>query len=200
MITTRKLGREGHEFMIESIPYHGFHGLLGSAILRRQDLMRGTIVAHVSDAARVIDADAIRYGGITSSRECLRALVEMIVSYLLDFPQGLGLVKDMLGRPSDPCVQAAELNKWLCDDEVYYPFCQRDLDGDYIQRAIRKGRGAVDQLGVLLPANPAESMMNGEHEISPHVIAEIGTTADMVFFAAFDGEGYLIWTREGILA
>lgn len=166
---------------------------LSHMLLERVSFTTGKIHAIAQARINLNQIKSFAYGGIGVAQPARRALAEIAVSYL-DKTQNRIVLEDGLARSGDPAVKNKE-GVVFCGDEVYYVVTQIRTP-EHMERVLQQVRYPVAMLGVFrqsLGIDAADG--RAPEQIEAAQLDDVVATLEKVVFGAFDGEGYLLWTK-----
>lgn len=116
---------------------------------------------------------------------------------LLSRPGYLGLLENSLAGPSDAWLSRAKSRLLFHDAEVYHAVFGMERDKNRIASAIREAEHPGAFVGAVGRA-PSElrSDMVSLCTITGEQLGDFAKTVHSIFVGAYDGEGYLIWTKR----
>ena len=116
---------------------------------------------------------------------------------LLSEPEHVCLLENSLAQPSDPVLKRAKCRLLLHNTEVYHPLFGMDRDNTKIANAIREAEHPGVFVGAVgrVPSGMGCDLVSIS-TISADQLADFAKAVHTVFVQAYDGEGYLVWTRS----
>jgi hypothetical protein len=121
-------------------------------------------------------------------------LVAKIKDHLGKAADHVCVFEDQFKQPKDPVVQKLLTRYATFNDEVYHLLFQDDAEDQRILDTIRGAKGGPIFIGVLTTW-PLEPRVGGAGVLSRAQLQTLAASAQKLFVGAYDGEGYLIWTR-----
>ena len=120
-------------------------------------------------------------------------LIDQIKSFLTAKRSSVCIFEDSLKRPSDPVLRNISTRYATHGNEVYHVLLNQDADRATIQSVVRAARSIPTFVGVFAEEeiNPADIS-----RLSDVKIRRLAERATGVVVGAFDGEGYLVWSRD----
>lgn len=176
-------------------------GTLARLVQKHCDLRAGSVYAFLpTEYAVATSRDYIR-GGVASSTISLTHLTE-VISHFLDATRArICLFENALARATDPWLAKAQSHLLLFDEEVLHLVTSRDYlqfadDRDAaIRTAVIEAERALTVIGVC-SLEPVPNWRPG-NIVSYDELERVAEKHRKLIVGAFDGESYLVWTRQG---
>ena len=118
-------------------------------------------------------------------------LAEAIAAFFAEAKDALGIFEHGLARRTDPFLEEATFKVAYCGDEVY-PFVAAGDDLLGIAGAIR---GATTAYPPLVAALTHGDLSAERVELAEADLISLAGKAEKIIVGAYDGEGYVIWSR-----
>ncbi len=96
------------------------------------------------------------------------------------------------GRPGPE--QPPEPPYFLVGEYVYFYLCSPVAGAGVIERAIGLVKGPPTFVGLVSSAGPVLGSINPGCQVTPLVLEHLIDSVEALFFLAYDGESYLLWT------
>jgi hypothetical protein len=124
-----------------------------------------------------------------------RQLVAPIRDFLRTNGDGMVVLENFNARPDDPWLQKVSSRLIVFGSDVYHVLLPIDTVEDRIMSFLREAHSAWIFIGVmtLLPGK-TDSLLDKKHFTSDE-LSIMGEKAQKIFVSAYDGEGYVIWSR-----
>lgn len=120
-------------------------------------------------------------------------LTDLVDAYLKSADEGSCIVEDPLAAPGDEALRNAVVKASVCGQSVFYVLGAVDADRPSIEAVLRAASSiSPPTVGALTRWHVREGA-NGV--IDPQAMLEIVRHTDKVFVGAYDGEGFLIWSK-----
>jgi hypothetical protein len=125
------------------------------------------------------------------------AIVELIGDFLRGGTDACCVLEDAMSRPGDPVIAGPDDIRYLFyGDEVYALLAGGDAGATSIDSAIRATRSYL-LLAVLTLLPPGGDLAGpGGHVITFEDLRHFAEHAQTIVVRAYDGEGFLVWTRD----
>ncbi|MGH9739821.1 MAG: hypothetical protein ACRD4X_14730 [Candidatus Acidiferrales bacterium] len=116
---------------------------------------------------------------------------------LLSDPDDLCLLENSLAEPSDPWMKRAKSRLLFHDTEVYHAIFGVERDKARIANAVREAEHPRVFVGAVgrVPSGMGCDLVSIS-TVTADQLAQFAKTVLSVFVRAYDGEGYLVWTRS----
>jgi hypothetical protein len=169
---------------------------------RGRDLVNGRVVTRLAPEANTDELDKFEWGGKYPESSIGRHpnSVDDLASYILDFLQsGEGRIcvfENHLGRRTDPWLLQAESRVHFFGEEVYHVVSAEVVDLDSIKAAINEAEDVTLLIGVLSVWPEGSRLSPERREITDEELRALAEGAEKIIVRAYDGEGYLIWTKR----
>lgn len=166
---------------------------LSHMLMKRIDFADGRIRAVLSTR---LDSHHIRnfaFGGLASPHQSRRILAQTAARYL-DQSENRIVLEDGLARANDPAVKSKP-GAVLLGEEVYY-VAQGPLAPEDMERFFKQARYSIATLGVFCSSPIIDRRNDFPQTISTAQLTTVIASTDTIVFGAFDGEGYLLWTKS----
>jgi hypothetical protein len=124
-------------------------------------------------------------------------LVENVKAFLGGGASRICVFEDSLKRVGDPVLREVSTRYATFDKEVYHLLLAADVQREQVLRVIRTARSIPTFIGVLtewpsgMPTSPPISLV-------ATTIRALAEATHKLIIGAFDGEGYLIWSKSRI--
>jgi len=123
-------------------------------------------------------------------------LLPIIEAFLRTAPGHIFIVENALARPSDPVLSSYGSHLLMFDEEVYHLLLPQDRDEKIISQTLREAGYPYPPLVGALASGAEEIGLSGESQQITFVqLRASAERAAKIIVGAYDGEGYLIWSR-----
>ncbi len=123
-------------------------------------------------------------------------LVSIVQAFLRAAEGRVCILENALARPSDPGLSRFQSRLLAFEDEVYHVLLSRELEGTEIARAIGEARCAYPPLIGVITFLAAEAGLPDEaRDITSAQLRVLAERTQKIVVGAYDGEGYLIWSK-----
>jgi hypothetical protein len=114
----------------------------------------------------------------------------------LTTPRSICFLENYLAEVNDGWLQRAKSRVVANGNEVYHVLFIADRDKDKIDAAIREWHYLPTSIGALGSMNEeASALIASVKAITAEQLTAFAKTVQSVFFAAYDGEGYVVWNK-----
>lgn len=120
------------------------------------------------------------------------ALADLVRGFLAAGAGRVCLFEEALGRPSDPWLASVTVPFWVHGEELYWVVT--DPDPAAIEDAITRAASFAPPTIAALSQRPDAAPSHGS-AMTEHALAALARRAEQILVGAYDGEGYLVWTR-----
>lgn len=127
-------------------------------------------------------------GGIGSIKPARSTLAEIAIRYLQE-PGKQIVLEEGLARAGDPAVRN-KTGVLFLGDEIYYAAEKID-NPEQMERFLMQPRYSLGLVGIFSAVAPGQVS-----KISQTQLARLVEVTEKIVVGAFDGEGYLLWTKK----
>jgi hypothetical protein len=193
------LGPEANEYIRDRLEYG--HSL-ARHLRRGRDLVNGRVVTRLAPEAKTDELDKFEWGGKYPESSIGRHhnSVDDLASCILDFLQSgeghLCVFENHLGRRTDPWLLQSESRVLFLGKEIYHVVSAEVVDIDSIKAAINEAEDVTLLIGVLSVWPQGSRLSPERYEITDEELRALAEGAEKIIVRAYDGEGYLIWTKR----
>ncbi|MBS1912961.1 MAG: hypothetical protein JST22_13325 [Bacteroidetes bacterium] len=193
-----ELGEEGLRFIERNLE----NGLsLSQLVRRRYQLQSGLVWAPLPpdvDKSSIENRSAkeFRWGGLTEVGGSLEILTSFVSRYLESLSGGICIFEYANAKSTDPVIQRETSGILTFGLEVYCVVQSCRADPDTIAAAIRGSDSLWTHVG-FLSASLAGLPDENRAALALEDLESIADGVEHIIVGAFDGEGYLIWSRNG---
>jgi hypothetical protein len=107
------------------------------------------------------------------------------------------IFEDAKSRPTDPWIQSEDGRIKNLDDEVYYVLDEKDAnDEEKIARTVRDAQSGWHFVGVMSLPPRNGRLSGGGRNLSADDLRALAERAVVILVGAYDGEGYLVWSKN----
>ena len=143
-----------------------------------------------------------RENGVSIPSSIDNYLVSKIKNNLTNFKNGLCVFEDFLANPKDPCLSNKRNSIYVYKNDVYYFLFAQDVTKEKINQIIKWSSALPIHLGYIisdLKNNDFIMTSNKENtNLSKSELKIIVKRIKRIIVGAYDGEGYLIWSKKDI--
>lgn len=122
-------------------------------------------------------------------------LAARIRSHLLRDENNVCVVEDALKRPTDAVLHRVPTKFAACGDEVYHLLFPEDAHEDPILATLRAAKSSVPTFIGVLSRWPRATLNAKPKVLSVDELQALAVETQELFVGAYDGEGYLVWSR-----
>jgi hypothetical protein len=126
-------------------------------------------------------------------------LTTIIQTYLNAGGQRLCLFEDEWRQPEYPAIKRIGTRILFFQNEVYHVLTERDIDRNIIAQTVKNANGDVI-IGVMMPLSKDIVLHYKERAINQEQLQALAVCTEKIIIGAYDGEGYLIWSKKAIEA
>lgn len=156
-----------------------------------------TLLPERVNPSKVSNSRTLREGGIaepSESREIERAVAEFISGYLSRSERQLAIFEHSLANASDPWVAKCEIPLFVQGAKIFFYLTQSDAQPDRILLTMRAARTALAMMAVLTNLGTLETITDRQ-SVPSELIEVLAENTQHVIVDAYDGEGFLVWSR-----
>lgn len=126
-----------------------------------------------------------------------RQLAEIILDHLQKSSENVCIIEDHLSEPEDPCLSKLSSKMFFYKNEVYHFLSHQDIDHRTIIDTISAAYSIPIFIGFMtsLPIK-CQKIFKYDQYILEDILNTLVTKLKGIFIVIFDGEGYLIWSKE----
>jgi hypothetical protein len=161
---------------------------LSRLLLERVDFAAGKIHALLSRQVSGHEIQDFASGGIGSIKPARSTLAKIAIRYLQE-PGKQIVLEEGLARAGDPAVGNKKGVLFL-GDEIYY-VAEKTDSAEQMEQFFMQPRYSLGLVGIFSVAAPGPFPKTSQTELARFVEA-----AEKIVVGAFDGEGYLLWTKN----
>jgi hypothetical protein len=121
-------------------------------------------------------------------------LSEFLHTRLTDAKRVL-LLENALAESTDPWLSGAKSRIFFYQNEVYHAVFYSDRLQENIVNAVREAENSANFVGVVGVLPAAALLASPAASLSSVQLETLARSAQCIFVAAYDGEGYLIWEK-----
>lgn len=193
---TVSLGEDALRFVEDKLK----EGLsLSQLVHHRLELRSGSLQAFLpldADISSVQNrsAEDFRWGGVTKTGGSLEILTSFVSSYLNSLPDSICIFEYANARSTDLLLQCEKPGVLTFGLEVYYAATQHDGSSDVISAVINDTDSLWTHVGFLAVA-PGHITNGHSAVLALEDLESIADGVEHIIVGAFDGEGYLIWSK-----
>lgn len=199
---------------IEYIKYILENGkTLSNCLLQNCDLDSGRVITYLPIYVNEEEAKEFKFGGkikvspesiiykpgviavpIPNTNDCL---IKIIQDFLDNGDGNLCIFEDATRNPTDPVISLKDTRIFICQNEVYYVLFSKDAGAkDRIDDTIWDSDSHWHFVCVMTSAPKDSCFFRNQKNINANDLKTLAERAEKVAIGAYDGEGYLIWSRE----
>lgn len=189
---------------------------LSQNLLQSLDLERGNVTTFLPIETPEEEAYQFRFGGkvpqidsgspvpqgqrehqMSPTPNMITVLTDLVEAYLKTANQASCVVEDPLTAPGDAALRNAPVTPWVCGQSVFYVLKAVDADRRSIEAMLRAASSiSPPTVGALARWRVGEGVpISGVMDIQE--IREFAMHTEKIFVGAYDGEGFLIWSKAG---
>lgn len=174
-------------------------GLKISNALRGRGITNGTVVSFLppngaASAVQNLSVDEFRHGGITSPAVTRDCLADFLLEFMEKSPHRLCVFEDAGAEPSFSWVQREKPRIFTFRNELYHVVFSGLSSKEELKTTIAKSDSTWILVGIATSVPDRSEWMN-KTEITSDEIDVLAQRTEHIIVGAFDGEGYLIWSR-----
>lgn len=171
---------------------------LSRQVLTCLDISGGSVVAYLppdidTSTIKTRLSDEFRFGYITKLGGTLNCIVEFVKSYLSAESRRIVIFENANASANDPRLDE-DGNVLIFGDEVYYMLSSKDSDED-VRNSIVSANSLWIHIGILTSV-PDISDWDPKSTLGSADISDLAKRVEHIIVGAFDGEGFLIWSRS----
>ena len=128
---------------------------------------------------------------------CDMFLVNEITSFLKISADNICVIENTLETPEDPGVKKSNSRLFFYNNQVFYFLIHDDIDNNNIHKTIKESFSIPIFIGTMTsyPENFDIVTLNRKY-ISEDILKLLAERTEKIFVGAYDGEGYLIWSKK----
>jgi hypothetical protein len=159
-------------------------------------LPASSVVTFVPEDVPEEDLTDFEGGCLGDTWEAFVPVLELAEEYLrAQSPEQRYLIcEDTFASRTDPYLAGMKGPFFTHDDDVYFFLPAEHVSADQVRRIISAG-GHYPWIAVLTSLAPASAALRPHSEQSRQVLQALASRAEHVFVAAYDEEGWLLWSR-----
>jgi len=169
-----------------------------SSLLKTVDLSKGEFWTYLPPNVNEEDTYRLSHRGtVFPLRPQVQASgVEMIQDFLLKDPSSFCVLEDALASRGDPfLLNVAFRNYFSVDNDIYYYLSADDANREKIKAAISVSKSFL--LTAVLTTVSSDIRFKPKAQLIESDLRAIVVGLEKIIMSAYDGEGYLIWSRGG---
>jgi hypothetical protein len=168
---------------------------LDKQILRQIDTKNGVVSSFVPPGC-LPNREDILYGRFASRSESIRSVALVIADFLEKGERPICILENSVSHPDDPCLARDRTPKLSLNEEVYYYLTKNESSLEEIQDALTEAEMPNFFVSVLADVPHDFPFPRPEGIITPADIEIIVRATKKFIVGAYDGEGYLAWTKK----
>lgn len=186
---------------------------LSNCLLQDCDLDRGRVITYLPIDVNEEEAKKFKFGGkIKASPESIiykpgtiavpipntnGCLVKIIQDFLDNGDGNLCIFEDVTSIPSDPGISLKDTRIFIYQNEVYYVLFSKDADAkDRIDDTIWDSDSHWHFVCAMTSAPHDSCFFRNKKNINANDLKTLAESAKKIAIGAYDGESYLIWSKE----
>ncbi|MDP2735990.1 MAG: hypothetical protein Q8P12_07345 [bacterium] len=139
-----------------------------------------------------------RFGGITVSEQSRSWLVGEIAKFLEGGKNRLVVMENAVARPGDPVLDTT-LSCWAAyEDEIFHLLRSQEYKLSDIHEIIEEAESPHILIGALVRLNSDPLESEEPRRLTLQDLKRLAQGTMAIIVAAFDGEGYLLWSFENV--
>ena len=125
-------------------------------------------------------------------------LTETISEYLNANKGRIVILEDAMARPSDPCMKTVKKTTWRAfHDEVYYFLKCPDCSHTQVGQALKDAQSTYPVLlGAMITLPHEQRFIIGQGNLTSKALKTVADYTEHIIVGAYDGEGYVIWSKQ----
>jgi hypothetical protein len=183
---------------------------LAHYLLKIQNIDSGRVTTFLPSGVSMEQANKFEYGGIilrylttddgrkyamAPAPSATRYLVKTIKDFLSMDESRLCIMEDALAKPNDPCVSRLKSRLLFFRDDVYSIVYHSDIESSFIRNTIKEAKSIPTFIGAFTSLPSRDNTFSDRQKISEDTLRVLAERTERIFIGAYDGEGYLIWSR-----
>lgn len=195
-----KLGYEALKYIKECLTYgNTFSNLL----LKNIQFDKGNIRTFLPDYTRVEETTQFEYGGKFKSSNtykqhmCLDLFtVSKIKAYLLS-NNSICFIENYLASDGDPWLTTIDIKTLTYNKEIYHVYFRNDVIENRIINSFVRIKSIPIFVGALIPTS--DQLINyiyNKKNIEYDILLNLAKETRELFIVAYDGEGYIYWSKD----
>ena len=203
--------------VVTDVPYDVRTDSLAHRLLKRQDLVKGKVIAciprrtpqealyHFREGVH-LKAELNKIIGSKGRTQEMRSvpeedtyywLLRVVMEYLGDEPDKVCMFDSWTKSPDDPALAKLDLPPHIFQNQVYFALFHKDANKKEIVSSIIGHATEPFFFGVMssFPAGSGLDPKGGE--ITDDVLEVLAQRTEKIVVGAYDGESYLIWSKPG---
>lgn len=131
-----------------------------------------------------------------SSADSHKMLTTFISDFLQEHTNGIALFEDQVASAGDKWLATETAPYFVHGSDVYFYRTSRDADPDLVSKTIAT---SVDWRAVAALVSPDEELPAFEprQQVNSLLLERLGQVADLMVVGAYDGDGFIVWSRLG---
>jgi len=197
---TIRLGAEAKNYIIKCL---GMGLTMGRSILRQHDINTGEVVACLDDfvdSERIqqLTVESLRWSSVSDTGLSIDCLIDSIIEHLSKSDANVCILEDADSEPQFTFMQKETSRYMVHEKEVYFVLTPAQRSRKEIDAALITSQSLWLFIGAMTSI-PEGTNWEGKKELSKEELEDLAARAEKVFVAAFDREGYLMWSKPEVL-
>lgn len=182
---------------------------LAQQLLQSFDIKKGEIVTYLPSYIQENAVKEFYYGGKLLglkdySESSIKAndypttfLLSLIEKQLQSGDNSICIIENAIAKPQDQCLSLLNVKPKIYNDEVYHIFSAEDVVRDKIKNDFMQIKSVPTFIGatIVLPINVIKSFKL-KRELNFEDFKTITSGIEKMFVGAYDGESYIIWSKN----
>jgi hypothetical protein len=124
-------------------------------------------------------------------------IVSVVETHLRLERRAYCVFEDAIARPGDPWLERTHLALMMSREAVYYLLTSEDANRERIEATVRRAKSISPPLiGALAFLPVDEQLPRADRALTDRDFSSIATQTESVIVGAYDGEGFVIWSRH----
>lgn len=124
-------------------------------------------------------------------------LISVIENYLKSGDSTFSIFENALASPSDPWLKHTEIHTLTCGPSIYHFLSPEQTSRHLIERTVNGSNSISPPLMGVLARFPKPTGFHSEGSLGLSELSKIAEQTEKLIVGAYDGEGYLIWSKSG---
>lgn len=189
---------------------------LAMHLLQQQDLGQGEVTTYLPSDISIEEAMRFTTGGkiqvLTRSAHFLEGsdgsmwkvdpipntdsyLADVIQAFLEETQDRVCIFEDATSKPNDPVLSPSDERILVLQEEVYYVLFGRSASEEVIRQTIRDANSIWHFVCAMISFQSSEMSFCERRQITSHELQVLAKGTEKLVVGAYDGEGYLVWSR-----
>lgn len=208
-----KLGAAGIQFVRQYLS----NGLtLAQLLLEKLPLDKGTVITFLPEGVTKEESEEFESGGkiktdpslretrvsedgrkwiFTPVQDNLALIMPHLLAYMSENHVRVCIFENASGGAQDPCIVKIHSNIYLYHNEVYHFVNSANIDSSSVETAIREAH-SYRLLGIGARVIGEKYRDTQKRTVNIDELKMFAENTEMLIVCAYDGEGYLIWTKD----